>query len=470
MKLNLYNTATKSKEEFESDGIVTAYTCGLTVYSHPHIGNWRTFIFYDTLVRTLKINGFDVHDIQNITDVGHLVSDEDDGEDKLDKQAKLEKRTAWEVAEDYTQILYREAKALNIDNPFKMPKATNHIPEQVDMIKTLEEKDYTYTIDDDGVYFDTSKFKDYGKKLLGRNAKADKQFARIGANSKKKNPEDFALWKFSPKDQQRDMEWESPWGVGFPGWHLECSAMAKKYLGDTIDIHAGGIDHIPVHHTNEIAQSEAANDAEFARFWMHGEFILADGRKMSKSLGNIYTLEDIVKKGFSASDFRLFILQGHYRTETNFSFDNVASAKQRLNNFLSIAERVFSPTDKAEDNSKDFKKAQEQIHAALNDDLNTPQALTELNAAMDIAEKGIHPAARQAFIEMLQFAEQAFGIHIITGLEDIDDRLKLLIKTRAEAKAAKKYDRADAIREEIEKDGIEIDDSAIGSFWKRKRN
>ena len=291
--MKLHNTLSREVEEIKplNSPEVTVYTCGPTVYDYPHIGNWFTFIRYDVLVRALRAGGFKPKWVMNITDVGHLVSDEDEGEDKLEVGAKREGKTAWAIAEKYTEYFKKGLKRLNFLQPNYLERATDHIEEQIDLVKKLEVKGLTYTIDD-GVYYDTSKFPKYGElaKLDLENLKAG---ARVTLNPQKKNPTDFALWKFSLKAGNRDMEWGSPWGKGFPGWHLECSAIAMKYLGETIDIHAGGIDHIPTHHTNEIAQSEGATGKKFVNCWMHGNFVLVDGKKMAKSAGTFITLEDI---------------------------------------------------------------------------------------------------------------------------------------------------------------------------------
>ncbi len=468
--LKLYNTATRKKETVHStDGTVTMYTCGLTVYASPHIGNWRTFIFYDTLARALSLNDLTVHHVQNITDVGHLVSDGDDGEDKLDKQAKLRRKTAWEVAEEYITEYDDGNKQLNMRTPYKMPRATDHITEQIDMIQTLEGKGLTYIIDD-GVYFDTAKWPQYGQRLLNKNAKADRQFARISENSQKHSPEDFALWKFSQPAEQRDMEWESPWGKGFPGWHIECSAMAKKYLGDTIDIHAGGIDHIPIHHTNEIAQSEAANDAEFARIWAHSEFILVNGTKMSKSLGNLFTLRDITDHGFDPLDFRLMVLQGHYRTETNFSWDNVQAAHNRLANLLQLAELRWSAEHMVsdEDVSETITSLQTSFVNALNDDVNTPQALQVLSELEALAPK-LNKRSVAAFHALLHVVDDALGLHILSSTPDIEVKHYKLIEERQLAKSARDFAHADATRNQLQAAGIQLLDTPAGTFWQRFR-
>ncbi|MDQ5912858.1 MAG: cysteinyl-tRNA synthetase, partial [Patescibacteria group bacterium] len=318
--MKLYNTLTRKTEEFKTleDKKVKLYTCGLTVYSQPHIGNWVAYIYWDILVRTLKASGYEVERVQNITDVGHLTSDEDAGEDKMLKGALKEGLTAWEVAEKYIKVADREAfELLGLLHPEHMPRATEYIPQQIDFVKTLEEKGFTYVIED-GVYFDTSKLENYGE--LARLDIEGLQFGARVEDTGKKNPTDFAVWKFSKPGEKRDMEWDSPWGMGFPGWHLECSVMAREILGDTIDIHTGGIDHIPVHHTNEIAQTEAVTGKKFSNFWIHANHIKVDGTKMSKSLGNIHTLQDILDKGFGLQAFKLVVLSKHYRTEGNFTW------------------------------------------------------------------------------------------------------------------------------------------------------
>jgi len=296
--IKLHNTLTKSIEEFKplDDKQVKLYTCGLTVYSHPHIGNWVAYIYWDLLVRILQYEGYDVNRVQNITDVGHLTSDQDTGEDKMVKAAAKERLSAWQVADKYSKIAEHEAyNLLGLLRPNHLVKATDYIEQQIDFVKQLESKGFTYQIDGDGIYFDTSKLKDYGKlaKLDIDNLQSGARVADVG----KKNPTDFALWKFSPRESKRDMEWDSPWGKGFPGWHLECSVMARELLGDQLDIHTGGIDHISVHHSNEIAQTEAVTGKTFSKIWLHANHIKVEGQKMSKSLGNIYTLEDIKERG-----------------------------------------------------------------------------------------------------------------------------------------------------------------------------
>ena len=323
------------------------YTCGPTVYNFQHIGNFRTFLFEDFLKRVLLYNCYDVKHIMNITDVGHLVSDDDEGEDKMETGSAREGKTVWEIAEYYTQFFYDDSNSLNIIPPERYTKATDYIKEQIDMLKCLEEKGYTYAASD-GVYFDTSKLTDYGK-LAQLDIAGLEEGKRVALSDEKKNKTDFALWKFSPKDQKRQMEWDSPWGKGFPGWHLECSAMSKKYLGDTFDIHCGGIDHIPIHHTNEIAQSEACNGKEYVHYWLHGAFLEEDSGKMSKSKGEFLTFAFLKNKGYSPLDYRYMCLGTHYRKRLIFSWEILDSAKTALGRIKQkVTELKKADTDSTE--------------------------------------------------------------------------------------------------------------------------
>ncbi|MFZ2912420.1 MAG: cysteine--tRNA ligase, partial [Candidatus Absconditicoccaceae bacterium] len=348
MKLKIYNTLTRTKEDFvplmedpnyhgPAKDFVGIYSCGPTVYYTPHIGNYRATFTADLIRNTLKLFGYPVKAVMNITDVGHLVSDADDGEDKLEKGARRDGITAQEVAKKYEQIFIDGMKDLNIDEFDVMPRATENIPEQIQLVKTLESKGYTYTIPGDGIYMNTSKVEEYGK-LMGPNYK--KRLADLNAGERidmggKKNPTDFALWKFSPAEAKRDMERESPRGMGFPGRHIECSAMSSKYLGTQFDIHHGGADHITIHHPNEIAQSECGFDVHpRVKYRMHNEFLQVDGGKMSKSLGNIYSLDDIKAKGYSPLDLRYFYFMAQYGNFQNFTWDILEQAKNSRNNLI----------------------------------------------------------------------------------------------------------------------------------------
>lgn len=452
--MKLYNTLSREIEEIEplNSPEITVYTCGPTVYDYPHIGNWFTFIRYDVLIRALKATGLKPKWVINITDVGHLTSDADEGEDKLEKGARREGKTAWDVAKFYGDYFVKALERLNMTHPDYLPKATDHIPEQIALVETLEKKGYTYTIDD-GVYFDTNKLQDYGK-LARLDIEHLKAGARVEKNPQKRNITDFALWKLTPKDQNRDMEWDSPWGKGFPGWHLECSAMAMKYLGTTIDLHGGGIDHIPVHHTNEIAQSEAATDQPFSRYWFHGNFILVDGQKMAKSAGNFYTLEDIENKGFSLAAFRLLVLESHYRTEANFSWEVVEAAQNRLKRWQSVADLRWQVNRSAELNPT-------ELLGALQNDLDTPKALSLLDQYFDKVEANYtYPD-----ISTLRTIEDYFGINLLK--DDIQAGTKQLLNERQAARDTKDWQKSDQHRDKIKEQGIAVRDTPQGQIWSR---
>ncbi len=466
--MKLYNTLSRKIEELKplKPPDVTLYTCGPTVYDYLQVGNWVAFIRWDMLARILEDASFKLKWIMNITDVGHLVSDADEGEDKLEKGAKREGKTAWEVAKFYTQDFIKGLDELNI-SVFRsnLPKATDHIQEQIDLVKKLEQKDITYVIDD-GVYFDTAKLDDYGK--LARLKVEDLQAgARVAYNTQKRNLSDFAIWKFSPKDAQRDMEWDSPWGKGFPGWHLECSVMAMKYLGETIDIHAGGIDHIPVHHTNEIAQSEAATGKPFANIWMHSNFLTVDGVKLSKSLGNSYTLSDIVEHGFSALDFRMFTLQSHYRNETNFTWEGLDAAKNRLRSLRAMADLRYQPSEQGLDCSNLLNIARNNITASLHNDLHTPEALAELSRLQTTLDIGcINIACQAVFQDFVTWLDAVLGLKLGTS-SDINERQKTLLANRAEARKDKNFKKSDEIRNDLASQCISVRDTPIGQVWFR---
>lgn len=364
MSLQFHNQLSRTIEPFtpQREGIVTLYTCGPTVYNTLHVGNWAAYVYWDVLVRLLEAEGLEVQRVLNITDVGHLVSDGDDGEDKLEKGARREGKNAWQVASFYTDDFVKGMELLGLRPPTFMAKATNYIPAQLDLVRRLKEKGHTYQITD-GIYFDTATFPRYDD-FAGLHLDEQKAGARVEFNPEKRNPSDFALWKFTPEGTSRDMQWPTPADLtdegieraGFPGWHLECSAMILSLLGETIDIHTGGIDHIPVHHTNEIAQSESATGAPLSRFWLHNNHLKADGTKISKSLDNGYTLDQLHEKGYTPQDFRLFVLQSHYRSEGNFTFDNLTAAQHRLHRWRNVA------------------ALRHQIHDTLSNPRNIPQS------------------------------------------------------------------------------------------------
>lgn len=468
--MKLYNTLSKQVEEIKpiDPKVTTVYTCGPTVYDYPHIGNWFTFIRYDLLIRTLAVSGKNPKWVMNITDVGHLVSDADEGEDKLEKGARRENKTAWDVAQFYSDYFIEALERLHISKPDHLPKATDHIKEQIELIETLESKGYTYSIDD-GVYFDTSKFEGYAD-FAQLDVDDLLAGARVEVNPQKRNNTDFALWKFSPKDHQRDMEWDSPWGKGFPGWHIECSAMSMKYLGETIDVHSGGIDHVPVHHTNEIAQSEAATGKRFAECWMHTNHILINDEKISKSLGNSILLEDIEKQGFSLEDLRFLVLQSHYRTQSKFSWDTMSSAHAALNNIRNNFSWVYR-TEPQKDTNNAFldllRNSMEAITAALENDLDTPRAIALLHETSDAFSSNTTISGDLAPLESYaSFIEDALGIKILDK-DPLTKSQQELVNKREAARDAKDWSTSDKLRDELNAQGIGLNDSPNGVTWYR---
>jgi len=486
MSLQFHNQLTKSVVPFNPiyEGKVSLYTCGPTVYNHLTVGNWTAYIYWDTLVRVLTANNLEVTRVMNITDVGHLVSDADDGEDKLEKGAQREGKTAWEVAEQYTADFIKGMADLNLIEPTHMPRATEYIDQQLALVRILKEKGYTYQISD-GIYFDTAQFATYGD-FAELDLDAQKAGARVEYNPEKRNASDFALWKFTAIGETRDMQWPTPIDCtidgtnrpGFPGWHLECSAMAMALLGDTIDIHTGGIDHIPVHHTNEIAQSEAANGVQFAHYWLHNNHLKINGTKISKSLGNGYTLQDIEEKGYSPLDLRLFVLQSHYRTEGNFTFDNLTAARNRRLNWRNIAalrhqvHDTLQPDNITETESRTVSLyvANQALLEALSDDLNTAEGMAIIDAAFDsVLSSRLDTIHQHALTSFLDTVDSLLGIDLLGTTPDISDDLKRLIIERARAREDKDYQRSDEIRDELAKHGIAVRDTNAGSIWEYTR-
>lgn len=460
MALYLYNTRTYKKQEFVpiKKGQVGIYTCGPTVYQYPHIGNMRTYIFADVLKRTLMMNGYKVRHIINITDVGHLARDEEDlGEDKVEASAKKEQKTAWEVAKFYEKAFKRYLKELNIIPADLYPRAASHIKEQINFIKRLEQKEYTYRISD-GVYFDTSKFKNYGA-LLKKKPKETKISRRITAASEKRQPEDFALWKFSAPGSKRYLEWQSPWGIGFPGWHIECAAMSIKYLGENFDVHTGAIDHIPIHHTNEIAQAEAATGKRFVNFWIHPNWLYLDKEKMAKSIGNIITIDDLKKRGFHPFDFRYLVLTSHYRSPLYFEWKNLEAAKKNRENLIKICQKLHQIKKYGRPTSVEFKK---DFIQAISDNLNTPVVFSVFWKFIDKYQL----SAPRETLNNIYFADKIFGLGLqkIKPLK-ITQKLKKLILKREKFRKAKNFSEADKIRETINKSGFLIEDTIWGPVF-----
>lgn len=473
--LSIFNTWSRKKEIFRplKPKVAAFYSCGPTVYDYPHIGNMRAYVSADILKRVLRYDGLKVKQVMNLTDVGHLVSDADDGEDKVAVAARQRGQSAWEISGFFVDVFRRDLEMLNISNPDIFCRATDHIPEQIKLIKKLERKNFIYQTED-GLYFDSAKFRNYGQ-LARLKIKGLKAGARVKMLAGKKRATDFALWKFSypagrdfdpeqdDENKRRQMEWPSPWGLGFPGWHLECSAMAMKYLGETIDLHSGGIDHIPVHHTNEIAQSEAATGKKFVRYWVHGAFLVVDGRKMSKSLGNIVTLDEIADRNFEPLAFRYLLLTAHYRAKINFTWVSLTAAQQSLRTLrLALAEW---PVGDLNQNSPFLKK----FRQAIDNDLNTPKALAVL---WEVFKSKILPADKKALI--LEF-DKIFGLKLAESqtekieLAEAPSIVQAMAEKRETFRRNKKWAAADQLREKINAAGYLIEDTPAGPQLKKLR-
>ena len=458
MEIKIYNTLNRKIEEFKplKKKRASIYTCGPTVYNYAHIGNLRTYIFEDILERVLKYNGYKIKRVINITDVGHLTSDADEGDDKMEKGASREGKTAYEIAKFYTRAFKKDLKELNIIKPDIWCKATSHIKEQIALIKILEKNGFTYKTSD-GIYFDTSKLKDYGK-LANLQNQTLKAGARIEMGNKK-NPTDFALWKFSPVNTKRQMEWKSPWGVGFPGWHVECSAMAKKYLGQPFDIHCGGIDHISVHHTNEIAQSEVAYGKPLANFWMHGEFlVITSGDKMSKSGNNFLTLKTLHNQNIDPLSYRYLLLQTHYRKQLTFSFEALQGAQKGLQRLYNEARTL--KINKIKINQAKIAENKKIFLELINNDLDTPEALAFIWKALK---------DKQLDLNTLLDFDKIFGLKIKESLkikpiaeEKIPKNVEEIALERAQARTAKDWKKSDECRLKLEELGYKIEDTAEG--------
>ncbi len=458
MPLQLFNTLTRKKEPFVSlkDKQVGLYTCGPTVYHFAHIGNLRSYIFEDVLKRVLLWNKFKVKHVMNITDVGHLTSDEDTGEDKMLLGAKREKKTVWEIADFYTKAFQDDLKKLNILSPSIWCKATDHIKEQIALIQRLEKKGFTY-IAGGNVYFDTSKLSDYGK-LAKLNLQAETK-ARVEKDSNKRNRHDFVLWFTKSKFQEQEMKWPSPWGMGYPGWHIECSAMSMKYLGEQFDIHCGGIDHIPVHHTNEIAQSEAAlGKKPWVKYWLHNEFlVLAEGKRMGKSEGNILTISSLQENGFHPLDYRYFCLGTHYRMPLMFSTEALEGAKNARKR---LQERVLElQKQKLGKGNKELQaKYLMQFNEQINDDLNTPQVLATL---WDMIKEG-ELSGKEKYQLLLKF-DAVLGLDLKNVKEEkIPKEIIKLAEERLTARSQKDWKKADELRQKIAALGYNVGDTKEG--------
>lgn len=456
--LKLYNTLTRKKEEFVplKKGTVKMYSCGPTVYNYAHIGNMRAYIFMDTLRKVLKYNGYKVKHVMNITDVGHLVSDADEGEDKMAKTARIENRSVYEIAKEYTDAFMKDIKALNIDIPEHIAKATEHIREMEIYVNDIVKNGYAYETSK-GVYFDTSKLPNYGKMLSNNNIDDLKAGARVEVDTEKRNPQDFALWIKAPKEHI--MKWNSKWGLCYPGWHIECSAMSRKYLGDKFDIHTGGVDHIPIHHENEIAQSIGATGHNLANYWMHVEFLLIDGGKMSKSLGNVYTLNDLKAKGIDALSYRYFTYSSHYRNKLNFTWEAIKSAKNSLNKLRDMIALHKGVNKKIDKNI--ISKYEEQFLDAINDDMNMPVAISIVWEIAKEKEKS------NDFYELIKKFDSVLSLDLDKNdKEDINipEDIKLILNERKDARKNKNFAKSDELRDKLKELGYIVKDTKDGQI------
>ena len=458
MTLRLFDTYERKVRTFEplSGNSVGIYCCGPTVYNFAHIGNLRTYLFEDLLKRVLLANGYEVNHVLNITDVGHLVSDADTGEDKMELGTQRTGMTAWELADFYSKAFQKDLQRLNMLAPDIWCKATDHIAEQIDFVRDLENKGFTYGTSD-GIYFDSRKLNNYG--YLARLDIGGLQAGARVDQGERKFMTDFALWKFSPEDEQRQMEWDSPWGRGFPGWHIECSAMSAKYLGDFFDIHCGGEDHIPIHHTNEIAQTEAARGTRLANFWMHGYFLQLDDARMSKSSGEFLTLDVLIERGFDPLVYRYFCLNGHYRSQMTFSWESLEAARTSLNRLYETAYGWGEPGD------PDAKMV-ERFFESLNDDLGMPRAMAVL---WELVRSGLDDRVKKA--TLLKF-DEILGLEIVDWKPEevaVPEEVTTLLRAREAARNQKNWGRADELRDEIIALGFLLDDTPEGTRVFRDR-
>ncbi len=453
MELKLYNTLSRKKEPFKAiDGNrVRMYSCGPTVYYYAHIGNLRAYLFMDNLRRVLKYNGYELLHAMNITDVGHLESDADEGEDKMAKAAKRENKDPYEIAKFYTEKFMIDLDKLNINKPEVICKATDHIKEMEEYVLKIMENGYAYETKDT-IYFDTSKLDKYGV-LSNINIDEQKAGARVEFDTEKRNVTDFALWIKAPENHI--MKWDSFWGKCYPGWHIECSAMGRKYLGEHFDIHTGGIDHIPIHHENEIAQSKGCTGQIPANWWMHCEFLLIDGGKMSKSLNNVYTISDLEAKGFTAMDYRMFNFTSHYRNKLNFTWDSLEAAKKALTRLRESYKRQADGTENVADSV--IEEYEVKFEEAINDDLNMPQAMS---VVWEVAK---NPVKSTKFAELLRKFDEVLGFKLDSKEElELPDEVKKIVEERKIARENKEWAKSDELRDALNEMGYIVKDSKTG--------
>ena len=443
--LKLYNTATRKVEEFKPlSNVVKIYTCGPTVYNFQHIGNYASYIYWDLLVRVLRADGFKVRRVLNFTDVGHLTSDADEGEDKLEKGAAREGKSVYEIAKFYEDDFMRNFRALNLTKPEVLARATDYVLDDMKAVDLMTSRGFTYETKD-GVYFDTSKFPKYAN-FARLNLKGLQAGARVGFSSEKRNASDFAVWKFIQPGEKHAMRWDYLGRPGYPGWHLECSTIIHKELGEPIDIHTGGIDHVPVHHTNEIAQTYAAYGCGLAKYWLHCNFITINGEKVSKSLGNVYTLDDLDSRGLSAMDFKMWVLSGHYQGTRNFTFKSLEAAHNRR---LKWRNRIASCCQECEPEDTD---AFPRVVDAVNNNLNSSEAFAIIdNSELDYDD--------------WKKVDELFGLSLIENTPEISDELKTLLEKRKIARENKDWAESDRLRDELKSHGIGVRDTADGAVW-----
>lgn len=491
MALRLYNTMGRKMEEFVPirEGFVGFYGCGPTVYNYAHIGNLRAYVFLDTLDRTLTFLGYDKKHVMNITDIGHLTGDADEGEDKMLKTAQERHQSVLEVAKFYTDAFFNDIDRLNIIRPDVVCKATEHVQDMIELIKRIEANGHTY-MSGGNLYYDVTTYPDYGK-LANLNLDDLKAGARIEVDKNKRNPYDFVLWFTKSKFENQALTWDSPWGRGYPGWHIECSAMSMKYLGEHFDIHTGGIDHIPIHHTNEIAQSEGATGHKWVNYWLHNEFLViqkeqtdssGDTAKMSKSSGNFLTLQSLIDRGYDPLDYRYFLMGAHYRSQAKFSWNSMDSAKNSRKALVQRAAKLFAVYDGDDIPSERLSaKATEYLgnfRAAMENDLSTPQALGVLQLA--IKDAALKP---EEAVTLARSMDKVLGLKLEESAKEFNSRtenavdihsddpeaeeIDRLVKERTEAKKAKNFAEADRIRDELTARGITVTDTPAGPVWKR---
>ncbi|NBB89567.1 MAG: cysteine--tRNA ligase [Spirochaetes bacterium] len=484
MPLRLFNTLGRAMQKFVAldEKTVGMYTCGPTVYQYAHIGNLRSYVFEDELRRALEYFGYEVRHVMNVTDVGHLTDDADEGEDKVIKSAREMGKTVWDIANYFTEAFFNDVDKLRIEQPTVVCKATDHIDDMIEMIRRIEANGYTYE-SGGNIYFDTSKFPNYGELAL-LDRQDQRAGARIEVDENKKHPRDFVLWFTQSKFGNQAMTWDSPWGRGYPGWHIECSAMSTKYLGERFDIHTGGVDHIPVHHTNEIAQTEAAIGHKWVNYWIHGEFLLMDTGKMSKSKGNFVTLGVLEEEGFEPLDFRFLCLGGHYRTQLQFSYDALNAARHSRRNLLDRIAAIKEAAG-AGDGGGPFRDAGtgdavsetrlgeraaswlSGFEEHLGNDLNVPKCLADLWGV--VKDDALTPAEKLDLVARMDliFALDLLEAQASRDTSLLEDDIRNLVEERAEARKNRNFARADEIRDTLAERGIILEDTPEGTRWKK---